>query len=74
MGENSHIALSQNEKAVIGRYLNDIRATRALLAVKTQALDDILGVIIEAKGLLPSEYQVDLDTGVIVKRPDAKVE
>lgn len=73
MGENNQVPLTENEKALVGRYLKEIREMRNVLKVKSEALDDILGVMIEAKGLSASEYQVDLGGGVIVKRGDSDV-
>ncbi len=68
MGKDELIPLTENEKTRIGRYLKDIQEMRNLLTVKGQALDDVLGVIIEARGLSTSEYVVDVRQGAIVKR------
>lgn len=68
MAKDDLIPLSENEKTRIGRYLKDIQEMRNLLTVKGQALDDVLGVIIEARGLSSRDYVVDVRQGGIVKR------
>ena len=68
MAKDDLIPLSENEKTRIGRYLKDIQEMRNLLTVKGQALDDVLGVIIEARGLSSLDYVVDVRQGGIVKR------
>ena len=68
MHEDNQIPLTENEKGVIKRYLKEIGDIRNLLEVKSGALDDILGVMIEARGLSLPDYQVDIRSGMIVKR------
>lgn len=68
MPNDNKIPLTGNEKTLIGKYLKDIQEMRNLLTVKGQALDDVLGVIIEARGLSSKDYVVDIRQGAIVKR------
>lgn len=73
MARDNQIPLSENEKALVGRYLKELQEMRNLLTVKGQALDDILGVLIEAKGLSTEEYVVDVRQMAIVEKGDKDV-
>lgn len=65
--KDDRIPLTENEKSLIGRYLKEIQDIRNVLTVKSQALDDILGVLLGSKGLSPKDYVVDIRQGAIVK-------
>ena len=68
MSKDDQIPLTENEKTLIGRYLKEIQDIRNVLGVKSQALDDILGVLLGSKRLSPKDYVVDIRQGAIVKR------
>lgn len=73
MGKDSAIPLNEKEKALVSRYLKDVQELRGILNIKSQALDDILGVLIESKGRSRKDYVVDMNRGIIVRRSDVNV-
>ena len=73
MTKDSAIPLNEKEKALVGRYLKSVQELRGILNIKSQALDDILGVLIESKGRSRKDYVVDMVKGMIVRRSDVDV-
>ena len=63
--------LTEPENAITSRYLSEVIHLNDMLQAKRQALDDILGLALEARGLSPDTHTINLQTGTIVQKEQA---
>lgn len=66
--KDKEIPINDSERALIARYLKDIQDIRNLLNIKSQALDDMLGLMIEARGLSRDTHAIDAAKMAIVEK------
>jgi hypothetical protein len=63
--------LSEPELVIVQRYLGIIGQLQALVSTRQEALNDILGLALEARGFSPVTHDID-GNGVITEKPGVK--
>jgi len=61
----SETELSEAEQAVLQKHLTALKQFQALLLVRQEAMQDIINLALEARGLSPATHQVDIREGTI---------
>ena len=61
--------LTEAELGVLEKHRNVITQWIALVQTRQEAVNDIVGLVLEARGFSPETHQIQLPEGIIVEKP-----